>query len=435
MATTVTRNNIIAGVFLIVAIVAAVAVSAVISGVGDTLRPTRQYVVRFSIEDGAAGLSAGSPVAIGGQAVGRVTSVRVRLEGDGSPAVTRGPFIEVLMRVRSDLMLHDDATVFLVKPLLGSESWLNIADAGNPQLDDDEKPSRRGSMALRGQIAPPEFLAQAGYGPTQADQIRRAIAQMTTMVERMDRMTAEIEPKIGPVVDSLAAATADIREVAELARTRAPGLVDKADEILATTSDVAAKLSALLGDVQGGVEEARSVVERVRFAVDDARPVVDRILANVESATAKVDQESIARLNEALEEGKAAASGLADTLADVAALVQEHGPSLGKTMANARLASDQLKLATVEIRQSPWRLLYRPTTKELEAELVYGAAQSYAAAVSDLRASIEAVERLNGAGRRDPGVVMAATESLHGALVRYEAMEREFLRLLGAMGR
>ncbi len=427
MASSVTRNNLIAGVFLIVSIVAAIAVSAVISGVGDTLRPTKRYTVRFSIQDGAPGLASGSPVALGGQTVGRVTGVRVRMEGDGAPAVEQGPFIEAGIRVRSDLELPDDAAVYLVRPLLGSESWLNIANLGEAQPSD--------TGVLRGQIAPPEFLAQAGYGPAQAEQVRRAIAQMTAVVERMDRITADLEPKVGPVVDSLASAANDIREVTEMARVRAPQLVDRTDQILTSASEATEKFNALLGQVQGGVEEARSVIERVRLVVDDSRPVVDRILANVESATAKVDQESITKLNEALDEGRSAASGLAESLEELNALLREHGPSLGKTMANARLASDQLKLATVEIRQSPWRLLYRPTTKELEAELVYGAAQSYAAAVSDLRAATEAVERLGQAETSDPQALADIGETVRGAMARFESAESEFLRLLGAMGR
>lgn len=429
MASSVARNNLIAGIFLITSIVAAVAVSAVISGVGDSLRPTRQYTVRFSITDGAPGLASGSPVALGGQTVGRVTGVRVKFDGDGAPAVANGPFIEARIRVRSDLEVADDAAVYLVRPLLGSESWLNIAHLG------EGTGSEPGRGVLRGQIAPPEFLAQAGYGPAQAEQVRRAIAQMTAVVERLDRVTADLEPRIGPVVDSLASAANDIREVTEMARVRAPQIADRTDQILTAASEAAEKFSALLGDVQGGVEEARSVIERVRLAVDDSRPAVDRILANVESATAKVDQESMSKLNSALDEGRAAAAGLASSLEEVSALLREHGPSIGKAMANARLASDQLKLATVEIRQSPWRLLYRPTTKELEAELVYGAAQSYAAAVSDLRAATEAVERLGQSSPRDPQAIADLSESVRSAMARYETAESEFLRLLGAMGR
>lgn len=423
MATAAMRNNLIAGFFLILSIVAAVAVSAVISGVGDRLRPTREYIVRFSILDGAPGLSSGSPVALGGQAVGRVASVHVRLES------AEAQHIDAKIRVRSDLALSPNAGIYLVKPLLGSESWLNIADTGGPAE------TARGPVVLVGRIAPPEFLTQAGYGPVQMEQIRKAIAQMTDLVDRLDRLTIEIEPKVGDVATDMAAASKDIREVATLLRERAPIIADQTEQVLASASEISTQLSGLLGDVQGGVEEARAMIERARLAVDDARPVVDRILANVESAASKVDQESITKLNEALDQGKTAATSLASSLEEVTTLLQEHGPSLGKTMANARLASDQLRLAAVEIRQSPWRLLYRPSTKELEAELIYSAAQSYAQAVSDLRAATEAMDRLSASPSRGGAASEAVAHRVREALVRYEAAESEFLRLLGGSRR
>ena len=43
--------------------------------------------------------------------------------------------------------------------------------------------------------------------------------------------------------------------------------------------------------------------------------------------------------------------------------------------------------AMIEIRRSPWKVLYRPTEKELENELLYEATRSFAVAAADMKAA------------------------------------------------
>ena len=71
----VSKNNVVAGAFLVVSLILAIATSAWISDAQERLIPTHEYVVRFSLADGAAGLKPGSKVNLGGLTVGRVSDM------------------------------------------------------------------------------------------------------------------------------------------------------------------------------------------------------------------------------------------------------------------------------------------------------------------------------------------------------------------------
>ena len=75
--------------------------------------------------------------------------------------------------------------------------------------------------------------------------------------------------------------------------------------------------------------------------------------------------------------------------------MREESPGVRRTLSSARLAADQLKHATAEIRQSPWRLLQRPTTRELESELIYNAAAMLSSAASDLQTASAALRTVD----------------------------------------
>ncbi|MDZ4753187.1 MAG: hypothetical protein SGJ11_01660, partial [Phycisphaerae bacterium] len=88
----------------------------------------------------------------------------------------------------------------------------------------------------------------------------------------------------------------------------------------------------------------------------------------------------------------------------------------------------------IEVRRSPWRLLYRPSVDVLAHEQLYEATRAFVAATGDVRAASASVEELikvrpdllDG----DPELKRRLQESLIGAVDRYEEAQR---RLYGAL--
>lgn len=413
----VSRNNVIAGVFVVVSLILAVLISGMVSGAQKRLARTVPYFVRFTLQQGAAGLKADSPVTLGGQQIGRVTRVDFERGADGLPTA-----VLVRVAVRSDIPLFEDAGVFLVKPLLGTLSTVNVAwpgdgsKVGSPQHGD---PRLQADEVVQGAIAPPSFLAEAGYGPEQTQQVQQ-------ILERLDRVSARVDRELDPMVSSVKKALDDLGQVASELRTKAPDWESRIDSVLAKTDQAADQFNATL-------KSADETVRSVRSAIDENRPELDRIIASVDKAAAKLSSESVDQLNATLASAREGAGEFASAARQFRALLEQEQPNIERILGNLRLAADQIKLTGIEVRRNPWRLLYQPKTKELESELFYDAARSYATAVSDLRAASEALEsvRKSAAGEMttaDRETIQHITTRLDEAFKRYEIAEQNLLK-------
>ena len=387
-------NAVRAGVFVVSSVLLAVFIIVVLSGLRELLKPANSYIVRFDLAVGAQGLSEGSEVRIGGQKVGRVTSVQFTYDGDDGMPTS----VDVKIRIPRRLRLHEGATARLEVPLLGSTSVLNFPSLGDPEAAVIE----RGGV-VRGQLAAPAFLASAGYGSEQSNQMQHILTGMDDIVTRVNE---GIVPGVEEVV-------ADVRD-------RSGVWFDSIDSTTLNAMKLAASLRAML---------------------DDNRAKIDSTIASAESATGKADEiasrvrdEMVEAAIAMLEDGRSVAADANQTVERIDALIQEATPDIRMSMANLRLTADQFKMASMEIRRAPWRLLYRPDTKELEYELLYDAARSYADAVSNLRgasASLESAASTDGSRLALDGQTIGdLSERVGAAFADYQFAEERFLRLL-----
>src|SRR5262249_21045894 len=140
-----------------------------------------------------------------------------------------------------------------------------------------------------------------------------------------------------------------------------------------------------------------------------------------------------------LDRGKKGVDDFADVAERADRLIKEGVPQLKMTIANARLASEELKLALAEVRANPWKLLSKPTgRKDLENEALYDSARANSRAGSALRATATALAAgataTNGAGgdaaaaEREQMAMLVA--DLDAAFRRYREAEKRFLEKL-----
>ena len=130
-----------------------------------------------------------------------------------------------------------------------------------------------------------------------------------------------------------------------------------------------------------------------------------------------------------------------DALDDATAVIQRlrtdyegWSVDIGEALGSAALAGQQLKLATIEVRRSPWKLLYRPTATEVEHEMLYEAARSFALAAADVKAasrSAQAIlDRHPEVLRGDPELLERVQRNLVGPLRNYEEAQTRLLDVL-----
>lgn len=404
--------NLLAGGFLIAGLVGFLAVSSVISGTLDRLHPTEAYTIRFDMERGAPGVKAGSTVTMGGQPVGRVSGVAF-VQEDG-----RATGVDVTVRVRTAHRLYRDARVVLVRPLLGEGGTLNVVNAGSAAAGLLEP-----GATIPASIAVPSFLADAGYGQTQVAQVQQMIDTGSAMVERADALVARLDEEMFAITADARAFSGSLRETSGLLRDRLPELQQGAGDLIA-------RLDTTGQGIDRVVALAERILDETRLLVETNSPRVSDALGSIQRVAARVEAEHSERALELIAQATDAARDLGDVAARTELLLAEQGPSIERSLANARLASDQLRQASVEIRRNPWRLLARPGTKALEAEIVYDAVRSHSDAASDLRDAAAALDGVLGAGVIDPERAEALQSEIAGAMERYTEAQSRLLELI-----
>lgn len=420
------KANLLAGGFLLGGVVLAVVMSFILADM--SLTPTTEYVVRFSVQDGATGLARDAAIRVGGQQVGKVRNVRVERDGDGEYVVN------VTVKIRSDIELYEDAWAYLEVPLLGTASTINIpylgsgAEIAQPQ---NGSPKLAAGEVLHGSIAPPAFLANAGFGPEQREQLKRMFAETERSLREFAGALETIRPRIEPAADEFMAGISSARRSLEAVESD----IDTWRGSITTTLDNARQASdrfpTMANDAEIVLADAGEMIRNGRAILDENGPHISNILADTETTIAGVKNDWIPTGTNLLTTATRGVEAYADIGVRADAVLIEQQPGIEKTLANLRTMSDQLKFLAIEARSQPWRLLHRPDTKELETQLLYDSARSYAVAVSDLRAASEAMEavvaRAGLTGQIDPAELQSMRAELQEAFERYATTESDLL--------
>ena len=283
-------------------------------------------------------------------------------------------------------------------PLLGSTSVLNF-----PSLGVSSAPLIERGGVIGGKLAAPAFLSSAGYGTDQSNQMQHILTGMDDIVRRVNE-----------------------------------GIVPGMEEVV---SDVQGRSGAWFDNIDSTTLDAKELVASLKLMVDENRSSIDATIANAESVSGKADEiatrvqdEMIDAAIEMLEGGRSRVDEARAVIERIDSLIQEQTPNMRMSMANLRLTADQFKLASMEVRRAPWRLLYRPDTKELEYELLYDAARSYADAVSNLRGasvSLEVAAQTDGSRiALDGQTIDELSGQVGDAFKEYQVAEEKFLGLL-----
>lgn len=419
------RSNILAALFLLGSITLAVWVSFLLKKSSGVSGESLPFVVRFSLAQGASGIKPGSAVLLGGQQVGRVTNVS--FAQTDMPGGKRPTGIDVACEIRGDMPIFENALVLLELPLLGNISAINIGSVGDPTAVTNPTAGTarlEANETIAGQVAPPSFLAQAGFGPDQVGQLRQAITSFSGAVDRGSALLDNISPKVDTAMNDVATLLADLRKDID-------SWSNKLDTIMANAESATGKIEPILSKVDTLVSDASVAAKDVRTLIDQNKTKIDSIIASVDSATTKLNNTTIDEINGALKVGKEALDSVTKSTEGLSALLTSETPGLRRILANLRLMSDQLKLTAIEVRSQPWRLLIQPTTKEFESQVLYDATRAYATAASDLRNASESLETILAKGDTATDAEKASiadlSDQLKNAFTKYRDAEQALL--------
>lgn len=438
------RNNVRAGLFTLIALALGFATIVVLNA--DSLKylwgDHHRYVVRFTLLDGVGGLDLGSQVRVGGLVRGRVTDIRLTgIEaGDQRP-----PEALVDIEVDGSITLWSNAEAIRTVPILGGSSWINITTVGGPNLITRSPAASNGESSKKlptdgtGEIpaTPGDGLLTTIVGPQNAVTTQQLLENVASFTRFLDRdVVLAFDDEIRPTLADARGLVGDVRT--DYGQWRRD--LDRTFDAVASAAD---RLDGTMDEASQAVGDARDDLRMIGELVRRNVGRIDAAIANVEvmtedgvAITHRLRDQTLARVDDALDAGATAIEQLSSTLGTIDLQIAAAVPQIQAFLQDALVAAGELKLATIEIRRSPWRVLYQPQPGELANENLFAAARDFTIAAGEVRsaaASLQSMQdRLPEALQDDPEMQELVKRLLTESLRRLEtAQSRLFSVIVG----
>jgi ABC-type transporter Mla subunit MlaD len=328
------RNATKAGFFIVFSAALIVVIVMAIKGGVSLSDPMQTRIVQFNLKDDLGGLRVGDDVRVGGYKVGAVTKI------EPADLDKAEPYMEVTFTLPARYQLRTDAVVGVQSTLTGT-ACVNVESLGSPG-----KPAAAGNLVG---TPDPKTLALASLAAIShevmtgtlpkvnlaIDSFRQTGDSTTTLVRHVDEKVDPIVKKYDVVVEKAGGALDSVHEMVGPSVTDFHGTVANLHEI---TSDLKGKLPEMLARVDADIEGARGALDSVQKTADNTKEIS----------------------------------------ASVRSLIADNRGKIDGIIASIKSAGDNLKGASVEIRHSPWRLLYQPSSGEMANLGVFDAARQFA---------------------------------------------------------
>ena len=390
-------NTVRAGAFLITGLLLGLVVIVTLQKTSIFASKSR-YLVHFGMDEGVAGLDVGSEVRVSGLKVGRVTRIEQKFDdnGDGNGRDDSG--IDVHIEIGSNIRVYKDAVVIRTQPLLGNYSWLNFSSLGTPAAGQIEAGGKFDARTSGGLLA-------TLVGPQNAGRADKMFMNLVAFTDSLDDFARVQYPqKVVPLLDDAQITASKLRSDYDTWRVDVTSGLDDAAKAVN-------KLNTSMDDVQVAAKDARQLISHFR-------------------------EVNVKQIDDLLVSAQKGAVKFADSMDSLDSELTARIPDIRVMLSDLRQASAQIKLATMEVRRSPWKLLYRPTGDELGRENLYESARAFAIASSDLRVAGDTLRAtLKDSPERfssDPKFRDALKTQVLQSVERYEAAQKKLFDVLQA---
>ena len=377
------RNELATGLFVIIGIAAGVGVLIWLGAAEVFTRWGQNVVFAAEHRQGNLGLEVGSIIKVGDAPIGKVEKITIDLAGR-----------RVLYHARlsrRDINIHSDAHAIAVSEFIGGASIV-VKSFGS-----DKSPLADDAHPVLLNEAPNAMLRQAqqalGYGDEQRRQFQQALKNISeatgyirniaaTITKQMDmKDKTALMSKIRVAVQNLVASSQNLQAItknlkAETDVHNPASLLSKAHSIASHVEDVSSTAAEVVKNVKPDIEKT---ISRVRQYTE--RDIAD-ILTTLRQSNTKIAS-IVADL-------KIASSCARD-------IIVLNRDKIDKTIMNMKSVSANLEAAAKEIRRNPWRLLQKPSEKELRDENLYDAARVFAEGAEKLNEALAELKALRQA--------------------------------------
>jgi ABC-type transporter Mla subunit MlaD len=397
------RNNLKAGAFILLSIGLIVTVILSITGIARLFSPEQQRTVSFRLADDLGGLQVGDEVRLGGFKVGVVKGIEVR--GDvreakqpaaSAPAASQPATDPTRLLVRftlpSQYQLREDAVVGIQTTVTGT-ACLNISDLGTGKPADGTlalvgRPSALNSLiATFGDLAPEVKPLVADARGAVADVRTRVVPNLGSTLEQYKGAGEHLRDMLGDTKGDFRTTVANLKESTGTIKEKLPPTMDNLRETTGTLK------------------------EKLPPTMDAAKQFITRL------------DDTVKNTEGALEDVKASMANLRTLSEDARGVVGGNRGKLDSMIASLKTTGDNLKAASVEIRHSPWRLLYKPGKGEMANLNLYDSARQFADGAGSLNDAALALRDALASEKADPQQVKELLGKLDQSFANFRQVE------------
>ncbi len=375
------QNNVRAGIFVTISIVLGFIVFSILTNAWDRMfKSVSSYVVVFSVEEGVGALASGSHVRLGGVIIGSVTEVSP-IVNNGEPTID----IEIKFQIEKDFQLYDNATIFAKSGLLGSTSWLSIVNVGSGSQATE-------NTALRG-------TTQSMVTQLLGDDAEINISKSLDALRQLSEALADEDGAIGALLGSEDAVA--LKSAIHSARASLSSIetITKMTEV--RWDEWQSSVSLLLEDAKQLPSEVKATLKSVQ---DTIQQIQSEVLQNAELA-----MESLSK----------STSHLEAMSVEFKESTPRWSADVSMTLQNFKNISTRAKAAIDEISASPWRLLYRPTDREVAYEQLNAASWNLLSTLQELSEVTTELESLAN-NSNAPIEAQELSELLRDSVIRFD---------------
>jgi ABC-type transporter Mla subunit MlaD len=320
-----------AGLFIIASLFLLLGIIVSIKGLRSIFTPVVERQVRFALTDDIGGLRLGDDVRLGGFKIGVIKAIEVMGVEDGQQ-----PRILINFTAPEKYPLRKSAHIAVQGTLTGS-SWLNIDDLGTGVLlaDGDE---------LTGH-------------PSASSEL---IANLSKSTPDIQAVLSEVKNITIPGVDK--------------AIERSHGMIDSIHAFADRGSETAVKVRDLLGD---STPDIKGTLANLNSVTTKAKTDLPQLLEHADAAVVKITT-TIENAKGTLEDLKIAMTNAKELTTSAKSILVGNRYKFDSIISSLKSTGENLQSASVEVRRSPWRLLYKPAPGEMENLNLFDAAREFA---------------------------------------------------------
>jgi ABC-type transporter Mla subunit MlaD len=391
------RNALRAGIFIVLSIIAAIAITLGIAGSGRITQHYTSRSVAFNLKDDIGGLRKGDDVRIGGLRVGSVDNIAIEsvqrdkiptdLAAKLPPELAKRDHVDIVVVTFSIPAKYDmrkDASVAIETTVTGVAA-VNIDDLGTgvAMADGDVLPGNPDSLT--------SLLHKAG------PQLTRDLQKIETAVDtytQVGRKALDVED--------------DVREVIFDTRLRLRDTTASAVRALDSIHDLVGPSTS---DFHGTIADIHEITSAVRRDLPG-------LLSTADSAVHRADA--------SLLDVKVTAANLKEISTQARSVIARNQSRIDGIIIGLKKTSDNLEGTSVEIRHSPWRLLYKPTEAEMKNLNLYDSARQFAEGAGDVSDAASALKDALKDQQTSPEKLQLLYDDLAHSMDQFKTAEDSF---------